>query len=369
MTAARQPGSGASEGSRTALTNVRVFDGHRLTAPSTVVIDGGVIGTDPSDAQVIDADGAVLLPGLIDAHIHLHGLGTLKQLSDYGVTTGLDMAARPPALVDSLRDAEGLTDIRSAGTPAIGAGGNHAKLPGFPRDGIVTGPADAQRFVDARVAEGSDYIKIVTERPGPEGLDQPTLNALVTAAHVHGKLVIAHAVASGAVAMAQEAGADVITHAPLDETLDDQAVARMLSDGRITVPTLSMMEGIAKYAGRAGVDYAHARASVTALYRAGVPILAGTDANAAPGAPAAVPYGTGMHHELELLVEAGLSTVDTLRAATCLPAQYFGLSDRGAVEPGLRADLVLIDGDPLADIRRTRKIQRIWCGGVEHTPA
>ncbi|MCQ4040997.1 amidohydrolase family protein [Streptantibioticus rubrisoli] len=360
--------SDTSRNDRTALTNVRVFDGRELRGPATVVIDGDRIGSDPAGARVIDCGGAVLLPGLIDAHVHLTGAQNLRRLCGYGVTTALDMAAWPPALVDSLRDMPGLTDIRSAGTLAISAGGMHAKLGGIPEESIVTGPADAERFVAARVAEGSDYIKIVAERPGVEGLDQPTLTALVAAAHAHGKAVVAHAAAFDAYAMAQEADADIITHAPLDRALDSEAVARMVADERVAVPTLTMMETIVERAGAAGVDYAPARASVTALYQAGVPVLAGTDANTTPGSPANVPYGTSLHRELELLVDAGLTTVDALRAATELPALHFGLPDRGAIEPGLRADLVLIDGDPLADIRATRHIKRIWCGGVEHAP-
>jgi imidazolonepropionase-like amidohydrolase len=169
--------------------------------------------------------------------------------------------------------------------------------------------------------------------------------------------------------MAQEAGADVLTHAPLDRALDEAAVARMADDGRIVVPTLSMMEAIVEGSGRVGPDYNQARLTVTALYRAGVPVLAGTDANSTPGVPASVPHGSSMHHELELLVDAGLSPVDALRAATSLPARHFGLDDRGAVTPGLRADLLLVDGDPLHDITATAKIQRIWCAGVEHVPA
>jgi len=97
-----------------------------------------------------------------------------------------------------------------------------------------------------------------------------------------------------------------------------------------------------------------------------VPLLAGTDADSRL---AFVPYGTSLHHELELLVDAGLTTVDALRAATSPPARHFGLTDRGAVTSGLRADLVLVDGDPLADIRATRQIRRIWCGGTDHPPA
>jgi imidazolonepropionase-like amidohydrolase len=67
--------------------------------------------------------------------------------------------------------------------------------------------------------------------------------------------------------------------------------------------------------------------------------------------------------------DAGLSPRDALRAATSRPARSFGLPDRGAIEPGLRADLVLIEGDPLRDIRATRSIRRIWCGGYEVQPA
>ena len=73
-----------------------------------------------------------------------------------------------------------------------------------------------------------------------------------------------------------------------------------------------------------------------------------------------------LHDELELLVAAGLSTVEALRAVTVLPAKHFGLTDRGAIRPGLRADLVLLDGDPVADIRATRAICRVWCAGVDH---
>lgn len=353
----------------TALVNARVFDGRTLLEGLTVVIDGSVLGTDPTGAQVIDCGGATLLPGLIDAHVHLHGPRTLEQLADYGVTTALDMGAWPPALVASLRGAEGLTDIRSTGGAAVAPGSNHSRIPTFPEDGIVAGPADAERFVTARIAEGVDYIKIIAEKPGPAGtLDQATLDSLAAAARTHGKLSIAHASSYEAVVMARQAGVDVITHVPLDRAIDETEARSLASAGVIAVPTLGMMQAIVE-SGAPGRDYAHARASVAALHQAGVPILVGTDANTAPGVPASVPHGSSIHHELELLVEAGMSTIDALRAATLLPAFHFALHDRGNIAPGLRADLLLIDGDPTTDIRATRRIQRIWCGGVEHTPA
>ncbi|MEV6806619.1 amidohydrolase family protein [Streptomyces sp. NPDC051132] len=80
-------------------------------------------------------------------------------------------------------------------------------------------------------------------------------------------------------------------------------------------------------------------------------------------------HGASLQHELELLVDAGLTPAEALRSATALTARYFGLEDRGSVRPGLRADLLLVDADPLADIRGTRAIHRIWCAGTEQTPA
>jgi len=231
---------------------------------------------------------------------------------------------------------------------------------------------------------------MIAADPGP---DQATLDAIVTEAHKHGKLVVAHAAELHAFHMAQEASADVITHVPCDEVLGDAACQRMAREQKpkAAVPTLAMMKAITapmswrgiltvllhplvllgiinatrrKTHGRRKLTYENARASVTVLHRAGVPILAGTDSHVEPTSPVVVSHGQALHQELELLVEAGLSTLEALNAATSLPAKYFGLNDRGAVEVGMRADLVLLKRDPLEDIRNTRSISRVWCAGA-----
>ncbi|MER6901928.1 amidohydrolase family protein, partial [Amycolatopsis sp. NPDC000740] len=83
------------------------------------------------------------------------------------------------------------------------------------------------------------------------------------------------------------------------------------------------------------------------------------------GAPVAVAHGSSLHHEFELLAEAGLTSVEILRAATIAPARAFGLADRGEIRPGRRADLVLVDGDPVADLSATWAIRAVWCAGRE----
>jgi imidazolonepropionase-like amidohydrolase len=220
---------------KTALTNVRVFDGHGLRPPGTVVIEGDRIGTDPSGAEVIDGAGGVLLPGLIDAHVHVRDQDTLRRLCGFGVTTVLDMASGPPALVDSLRAVPGLTGLLSAGTPAIAPGSLHARFPVIGERGLVKGAGEAEQFVADRVAEGSDYIKIIVGSPGADH-DQATVDALAAAAHEHGKQAVAHASSSAAVAKAQHAGVDVLTHVPLDRALDEAEAAQMAAGGRSSSP-------------------------------------------------------------------------------------------------------------------------------------
>ncbi|WP_020386729.1 amidohydrolase family protein [Kribbella catacumbae] len=375
---------------RIAIRGARVFDGHQLSEPRTVVIADGVIGTDPTGAEVVEADGRVLLPGLIDAHIHLHDQFTVQKLCSYGVTTALDMGTFPPQRLATLRGAPGpidgrsggttdvrsagttgarstaTTDVRSAGTPAIGPDGLHSRIPTMPADAVVTRPDQAESFVMARLAEGSDYLKIIAD-PGEGGPDQQTVIALATAAHAHGMRVVVHAVSQEAVIMALDADADVITHVPLGMALDQQVVARLAAADCTVIPTLTMMEGIAGAVGQPA-GFAASRLSVTLLHQAGVRVLAGTDTNQTPGVPFQPAPGASLHHELELLVDAGLTPADALQAATHLAAQTFGLTDRGTIKPGLRADLILLDDNPLTNIRATRSIHRIWTAGTEHPP-
>ncbi|TFC01153.1 amidohydrolase [Cryobacterium adonitolivorans] len=343
------------------LRDVRIYRDGKFGPPEDLVIEGSVIGTDSSSALDVES-GGYLIPGLIDSHVHVAGPESLLALGRHGVTTALDMG-NSMSVIDSLRGVPGSPDLRAAGPVATSPTSAHATRMHAPPENLVAKPADAEPWVASRVNEGADYIKIVIDLPG---FNQETVDALVASAHAKGRAVVAHASRSDAVAMAQRAGVDILTHAPLDRSIDDAQALELVGQGAIIVPTLTMMKGIVdrmRAAGVPGPAYELARDSVGRLKAAGMPILAGTDANATAAAPYAPPFGESLHDEFELLVAAGLSPTEALDAATSVPADRFGLSDRGRVERGLRADLVLLDENPLDDISATRSIRAVWIAG------
>ncbi|GGS96189.1 amidohydrolase [Planobispora rosea] len=313
--------------------------------------------------------------------------GSLAEALRYRVTTELDMFCLPQILQGQRRLAaedDDVADLRSAGTLATAPGGHPTHLLAAPAgtvlDGLdptaldsVSDPAQAPAFVQARLAEGADYLKIVIDDGTVHGADLPVMTpetaaALTASAHDAGLRVIAHAITASEVGIALDAGVDGLAHVWTDLAPGDPAAQRLAERVRarevFVVTTLAYFEAItARHAetpdcARPGSS-ANAVGALRALRRAGVPLLAGTDAT--PFVPA---HGAGMHRELRLLTEAGLSAEEALAAATSLPARHFGLSDRGRVVPGLRADLVLVEGDPTRDIAAVGSITDVWRRGA-----
>ncbi|KAJ7887628.1 hypothetical protein B0H14DRAFT_3721419 [Mycena olivaceomarginata] len=353
---------------KTAITNVRVFDGEKLLPLSTVFIEGGIIVPYASEAIVVDGNGGVLLSGLIDAHSHPLSVEHLENFSSYGVTTAMAMSCFPYDICDSLQNHPGLTDIRFAALGAVAPNSTHALLgTGVPLNETITSPSQAADFVARQLEAGATIIKMTAEDVGSPTLSQETMNAIVVAAHAKDVRVACHAADYSAVDSALMAQVDQSHHVPNDFPLNSSLISRFLAQNTVSVPTLSIFLQF-DIGGRpdGAHGFAVATASARALNAAKVPILAGTDANAIPS-PFALAFGSSLHTELELLVQAGLSTVEALRSATVLAARHNLLFDRGVVAPGMRADLLLISGDPIANISATRDIQRVWIGGVEYT--
>lgn len=392
------------------VTADRVFDGTTLVTATHVRIERGLVtaigGADlvREGDVVVDGAGGTLLPGLIDAHVHLAPACTVLA-AHFGVTTLVDQFSQPD-LVAAER-AEVLAAANSAGPARAGlvsssigatAPGGHPTMAYAPFP-YVTGPGDAEEFVADRTAEGATHLKVILDDGSGAAMDLPaldeaTIRALVRVAHGAGLPVVAHVSTGQGAALVARCGVDALAHVPfvpmgvtdLDEVGEaGTAVIATLSiadgfpaakgvlplradeplDARLTPAWREELDAQARgWLPPDAPDLGAASANVRELARRGCAILAGTDAPN-PG----LVYGASLHREMQHLARAGLGAAGALRAATSGPARLFGLRDRGVLRPGARADLVLVDGDPLTDIALTARVRRTWVAGREVDPA
>ncbi len=388
--------SASAADSKLLIRGAGVFDGEKSVGQPDVLIEGGRIaavgvGLDPAGARVIEARGHTLLPGLIDSHVHIIDPQAPRAAAVFGVTTELDMFMFHE-LARQLRSKDDFSraDFRTSGT-LVTAPGGHGTEYGLPIP-TLTAADQAQQFVDARIAEGSDYIKLIYDDGRAFGAHMPTISrdilaAVVRAAHERHKLAVTHISDQQAARDVVDVGGDGLAHVFFDSPADDAFIQSSKAHKIFVVPTLAVLEGLsgspsglenderlkpmlrAQDASGLTATFPHkgktqwldnAKKSVRALHDAGVPLLAGTDA---PN-PGTV-HGASLHRELELLVACGLTPAEALAAATSVPARTFGLSDRGHIAAGQRADLLLVRGDPSADIKSTRDIQHVFVAGHE----
>jgi imidazolonepropionase-like amidohydrolase len=381
----------------TLITSVRVFDGENLIPEATVLIrcaqiaavfEGTGSESIPEDALIIDGRGKTLLPGLIDAHTHVWKRGTLERALDFGVTALFDMGsgrglARSIKDEDKQNPATDRADLLSA-VLWVTAPDSHGTQ--FGEVPTLVEPGDANAFVAQRIADGADYIKIIYDHFKMFDFEIPTLSretmvATVAAAHSRGKMAVVHSRDVEAIAHVTEAGVNGLVHAPVDEVPDSELIEAMKKNNMFVTPNLSLarpdgqrliedpfigpmlnegeIENLGKWRGkRRGNGDVIEYQSVIAFHQAGIPIIVGTDM---PNGGTA--NGASVHLELELLVEAGLTPLEALRAATSRPSEIYGLNDRGWIAAGMRADLLLVDGNPDQVITDTRKILKVWKSG------
>jgi imidazolonepropionase-like amidohydrolase len=396
-------GIGMAQGSGpvTAFKNVRVFDGERVISECTVIVEGerigavGVGATIPEGAEVLDGRGLTLLPGFFDAHVHIWHVDNLKQSAIFGVTTVVDMFMDVKTMtgIKKMQEAGRARDMAYLVSPGILATspGGHGTQFGFPIP-TLSEPGDAGPWVEERVKEGSDFIKIIWDDGSAYNmtwttLDVTTVAAIIQAAHDQGKIVIIHAATLKQCRQAIAAGVDGLAHLFFENASDPDFGRLVARKGAFVIPTLAVLEsmhgvsdpesmikdpGLSPYIKPDDVQmlsmafplttekgaYRAAERAIAQLVEAEAPILAGTDAPN-PGTT----FGASLHRELELLVKAGLTPQAALQSATSIPAGIFKLSDRGYIRSGKLADLVLVKGDPTQDIKHTRQIVGVWRAG------
>lgn len=390
----------------TLIQNVRVYDGEKMLPARHVLIDQGKIinanfkGKITGNMQLVDGKGRSLLPGLIDAHVHAYQDQDLPLL--FGVTTQIDMFSPVAAMQDMHQRRQNVNntrapDVFSAGVLATAPKG-HGTEYGMEIE-TLTKPEQAQAWVDRRIVEGSHFIKIVMEHGGIgfhfNSLDLATVQALIKASHARNKLAVVHISTYPDAKAALEAGADGLVHLFAGTVISPAQIQELVHLAKVhrafVIPTFSVLESMAgikakdvlddgsmvqllgknqlmplnsTYGTEVKQELLNAPRQLTAaLHQAKIAVLAGTDAG-----NRGTQYGISLHHEMAALVQAGLSPSAALQAATSAPARAFQLRDRGRIQNGYKADLLLVEGDPSVEISASRRIIEIWKNGEIVSP-
>lgn len=358
------------------------------------------------DKTVIDCSGKTLLPGLFDAHIHLGAASTFgyvpvedqRKLSAFlysGVTSVFDLGAIQDWIF-SLRDAERKGTLVSPRIFAVGplftSPKGHGTEYGVPMSLTPTIDEEARQAVQKLIEAQPDQIKIIYEKGSNHftSLSYELMAVIIDEAHKHNFSVVTHATTLEQANDAVKAGTDGLAHIVVDQEMSEDLLQKMKQNNLFCIPTLSVFEAFfsdllsnQKYLDWPMVNeavcqeiiadlknqleipwikenpetrmkkFSIAKRNVKMMSDNEIKLVLGTDA----GNPA-VFFGPSVHREMELLVEAGISPSEVIKAATANAAEILGKGDRlGTISEGKLADILIVDGNPLENIQNT---QNIW---------
>jgi imidazolonepropionase-like amidohydrolase len=393
---------------RTVFRGGRVFDGSaELPASDVVVEDGRILEVGPGldGDEAVEVSGKTLLPGLFDCHTHVtfshidfmkhmqtpfsyrfyEAAKNLSATLSIGITTIRDAAGADLGVKQAVEDGlisgprmqislNMLSQTGGHGDPWMPCGGDipiFLSYPGMP-DPIVDGPEEMRRKVRELIRNGADVIKVATSGGVLSARDDPRhahfrpdeLEALVTEAAAAGRWVMAHAQGAEGIKNGVRAGIRSIDHGVF---LDDEAIDLMLAHGTWLVPTLLAGTGVVA-AAEDGASIPEAsvakareiidvhRESIRKAIEAGVKVAMGTDSGVTP-------HGENLG-ELELMAELGMSPERVILATTHVAAELMGLDDQlGSIEPGKRADLVVVEGEPFDLKTLAERIEAVYKDG------
>ena len=312
--------------------------------------------------EIIDGKGKTLLPGLINAHVHIWFPAHLAEAAKAGVLTVMDMHASRFSIpiLKALKDSTGFANYLSAGPGATVPGGHGTQF-GMPTP-TIDSITSAKTFTEDRVKDGADYIKILRE-PSRPTIDFQQIDTVIATAHVHEKLAVSHISRKADGLILAGTDLDGFVHIWFDEPSTEQEIQVLAKGGQFMVPTILTNKRVIEFFEEQGRDIPHLSveqllAEIKKLHEAGISLVAGTDP---PNLN--INYGTDLFTELELFVDSGLSPIEALRTATGNAAEAFQLQEAGRLKKGMPAHAFLVDGNPNLDISDIRKVLYVWKAG------
>ena len=392
---------------------VMAVPGKSILGPSTIIVDGGrIVSVQPghiaptTGAALIDLRDKMVLPGLIDSHVHLAsdrggeagllsfvreepqmnaleaqmngmktlraGFTTVRNLGDGGATLALREAVKR-GWVQGPRIVDAASSISTTGGHMDGRGGlNDDLVAHLPTpENLCDGVDSCRKVVRRQIDRGADVIKFATTGGVNSGtglatrMNEDEARALIETAHAYGRKVAVHAHGAEGIKLALRAGADSIEHGTV---MDDEIIKLMKAKGTYYVPTLSTVNGYLERLAANPNAYAPdvkkqidwrigiTGQSLAKAAPAGVKIAFGTDAGVSK-------HGRNAD-EFELMVKWGMTPVEAIKAATINAADLLGLaSEIGTIEAGKSADLIAVAGDPTADVRVLKSVAFVMARG------
>ncbi len=389
------------------LRNARLIDGTgEIWDRAHIHVADGRIGEISSApvmddrTKTIDLAGKTVVPGLINCHTHVcgdrldlpPGASSTQLVAEYAVRGARWLEEALQNGVTAVRDVGGkahvdlalkrLVDTGQLAGPRMCVSGRLICMTGghgwYNQDGIeADGPDEVRKAARSQLKAGADLIKVMATggvltagtQPGAPQLTREEMAAAVEEAHKAGRTVAAHAEGRAGICNAILAGVDSIEHG---YELDDEIIDLMLERGTFLCPTLTCDLRIAEHGTELGLPAAavekmrrwidHLLTSFELAHRAGVRIAAGNDAFADW-----IPIGD-MASEIEAMTHCGMDAHAALLAATASAAELLQLPDEGTIVPGKRANLVILDGDPLADIQALHAVVAVMKDGAWVAP-
>lgn len=364
------------------IQNVGLFDGLNDKGVINIGINADTIAliTKKSIAGdlVIDGTDKYLLPGLINSHVHITSPKDLEESLNAGIMAVIDLhqsSEDRAATLRSYRDSTGYAYFLSSGFAATLPGGHPTQYGAIE---TISDSLSAEQWVQNRLNNGADYIKIIRDgAPGPPDFQPiPTLNFeqiedIIVSAKKHNQLTIAHTASLEETMKIAQLGIDGFAHLwmGIDSATAEQLA--FLSDHNIfVIPTAqtqlqiweTKIEGgplhIKEYAEQNMASMKRVQREIARLNEAGVTILAGNDP---PNFD--IVYGKDLFIELDIYSKGGLSNIEILKTVTSNPSKVFGLDEIGIIREGMSVNMLLVEGNPIEDLKYLTNIKHIWKNG------